>query len=593
MNARRVERKVEMNNASVAQILGQIADLLDFKGENPFRVNSYRKAARAIRELRASVSDLAGRGELQNIPGVGQAIAEKIQEYMTTGKIQAHDELVSQFPPTLPRLLEIPGLGPRKVAILYERLKVGSVDDLRAAIQSGAIEQLAGFGRKTADKLLEGIEFLAESSQRTILAEAWPIAENVRAGVLELPGVRRVEVAGSLRRGCETIGDIDLLCDAPGGAAVIQGFTKSPLASSVRAAGDTKGSILVAKPRGGEIQVDLRVVPAESFGAAWQYFTGSKEHNVRLRQRAIERGWRLNEYGLFDGQRMVAGREEADIYQALGFEYFPPELREDRGEIEKAGASAELVCRTDIRGDLHMHTDASDGRATLEEMVDAAQSLGYEYIAITDHSRSSAIAGGLSIEALLAHTARVRETNEKLKGITLLAGTECDILSDGSLDYPDEVLAQLDWVVASIHAAQSQDRAQLMKRTIAALENPHVCVLGHPSGRLLGKRDAMDLDWEEVVRVAARTGTALEVNSSYKRLDLKDLHVRMAMDAGCWITIDTDAHSLSELGYMSLGVQTARRGWAQRDRVLNTFDTVKLQSWIKSKRQRHDLRGAG
>lgn len=573
-----------MNNAAVAGLLDQIADLLDFKGENPFRVNSYRKASRAIKELRENVADLAQRGELRKIPGVGEAIAEKIQEFLTTGQVQTHQELVAQFPPTLPKLLEIPGLGPRKVALLYEKLKVGSVEELRSAIESGAVAGLTGFGKKTAEKLLEGITFLAQSSQRTILAEAWPVARNIRDTVRELPGVRRVEVAGSLRRGCETIGDIDLLCDAENGAAVIDAFTKIPQASAVRASGDTKGSILVARPRGGEIQVDLRVVPAESFGAAWQYFTGSKEHNVRMRQRAIERGWRLNEYGLFDGERAVAGADEAELYRALGLECLPPELREDRGEFETPIDFCNLITRADIRGDLHMHTDASDGRASLEEMVEGAQTIGYAYIAITDHSRSSAIAGGLSIDALLEHVARVRALSAKLRGFTLLAGTECDILSDGSLDYPDEVLAQLDWVVASIHAGQGQDRAQLMKRTIAALENPYVCVLGHPSGRLLGKRDAMDLDWQEVVRVAARTGTALEVNASYKRLDLKDLHVRMAMDAGCWITIDTDAHSIGELDYMGLGIQTARRGWARRDRVLNTLPIDALRAWVTAKR---------
>lgn len=573
-----------MNNAAVAGLLDQIADLLDFKGENPFRVNSYRKASRAIKELRENVADLAQRGELRKIPGVGEAIAEKIQEFLTTGQVQTHQELVAQFPPTLPKLLEIPGLGPRKVALLYEKLKVGSVEELRSAIESGAVAGLTGFGKKTAEKLLEGITFLAQSSQRTILAEAWPVARNIRDTVRELPGVRRVEVAGSLRRGCETIGDIDLLCDAENGAAVIDAFTKIPQASAVRASGDTKGSILVARPRGGEIQVDLRVVPTESFGAAWQYFTGSKEHNVRMRQRAIERGWRLNEYGLFDGERAVAGADEAELYRALGLECLPPELREDRGEFEAPIDFCNLITRADIRGDLHMHTDASDGRASLEEMVEGAQTIGYAYIAITDHSRSSAIAGGLSIDALLEHVARVRALSAKLRGFTLLAGTESDILSDGSLDYPDEVLAQLDWVVASIHAGQGQDRAQLMKRTIAALENPYVCVLGHPSGRLLGKRDAMDLDWQEVVRVAARTGTALEVNASYKRLDLKDLHVRMAMDAGCWITIDTDAHSIGELDYMGLGIQTARRGWARRDRVLNTLPIDALRAWVTAKR---------
>jgi len=371
---------------------------------------------------------------------------------------------------------------------------------------------------------------------------------------------------------------------ADDGPGTIASFTRLPQASAVRAGGDTKGSILVAKPRGGEIQVDLRVVPRESFGAALQYFTGSKEHNVRLRQRAIDRGWRLNEYGLFEGDVAIAGAEEEEIYARLGLPYVPPECREDRGEFD-CGAFC-FVTRDDIRGDLHTHTTASDGRASIEEMALAARALGYSYLAITDHSKSSVIANGLSVERLLQHIEDIRAVDARIGGITLLAGIECDILPDATLDYPDEVLARLDWVVASIHTAQGQDRAQLMKRTIAALENPYVCVLGHPSGRLLGRRDAMDLDWDEVIRTAARTGTALEINASYKRLDLKDTHVRMAIDAGCWLTIDTDAHSTAELGYMTYGIQTARRGYAPPDRILNTLPLPDLRAWITQRRAR-------
>ncbi len=573
-----------MNNPRIATILDQIADLLDFKGENPFRVNSYRRAARAIKELREDVEALAARGELRRVPGIGETIAQKVGEYLASGEVRLHQELLAQFPATLPRLLEIPGLGPRKVALLHAELGIGSVEELRQAIADGRVEKLPGFGKKTAEKLLTGISFVERSSERTLLTDAWPVAAGLREMVAGLEGVRRVEIAGSLRRGCETCGDIDLLCDADDGAAVIEAFTHVPQASAVRAAGETKGSILVLRPRGGEIQVDLRVVPAASFGAALQYFTGSKEHNVRLRELAVRRGWRLNEYGLFDGETQIAGAVEAEISARLGVAYVPPELREDRGEIAATVDVAGLVTLADLRGDLHVHTTASDGRCEIEEIALAARERGYTYLGIADHSKSSVIANGLTAERLLEHAARVRAVSGRLEGITLLAGTECDINPDGTLDYPDEVLAQLDWVVASIHAAQGQDRAQLMKRCRAALENPYVCVLGHPSGRLLGKRDAMDLDWDELIRTAARTGTALEINASYKRLDLKDIHVKQAMDAGCWLSINTDAHTIEELDFMRYGIQTARRGWATRERVLNTWSLERLRAWVAAKR---------
>lgn len=573
-----------MNNPAIARIFDEIADLLDFSGENPFRINSYRRAARALLELREDVSDLAARGELEKIPGIGEAMAKKIQEYLASGQVRKHQELVAQFPASLPKLLEIPGLGPKKVAALFNELKIATLEELEAAIRSGHIEKVPKFGKKTAEKLLEGIRFIQASSQRATLLEAAPIAQALRDTVADLPGVRRVEIAGSLRRGCETIGDIDLVCEADDGKRVIADFARVPQASGVRAAGETKGSILVLRPRGGEMQVDLRVVSGECFGAALQYFTGSKDHNVRLRSLAIRRGWQLNEYGLFEGETRLAGCDEREIYERLGVPHLPPELREDRGELECGDLLDRLVCMEDIRGDLHVHTEASDGRSTLEELIAAARARGYTYLAVTDHSRSSAIAGGLPTERLLEHAENVRRLNARLEGFQLLAGTECDILPDGSLDYPDEVLAQLDWVVASIHAAQGQDPAQLMKRTIAALENPYVCVLGHPSGRLLGKRDAMELEWEQVVATAVRTGTALELNCSYQRMDLKDAHVRMAMDAGCWLAIDTDAHSVSELDYIIHGVRTARRGWATRERTLNTHSADWLREWVAAKR---------
>lgn len=571
-----------MVNAELVKRFEQIADLLEIKGEDRFRINSYRRAARAIDDLTEDVAALAERDELQNIPGIGKSTAERIHQFLSEGRISLHEELLASLPAGLLKVMSIPGLGPKKVGSLYHELGVGSIEELQAAIAAGKVEQLSGFGAKSVAKIQEGIEFLARSAGRTPLGVGYAIAESLRGRVAALPGVKRVIPAGSLRRGKETLGDIDLLCEADDGQAVIDAFTKLPEVSGVRASGDTKGSILVASPEGGEIQVDLRVLPAESFGAALQYFTGSKEHNVRLRELAIKKGYKLNEYGLFKGERLIAGKEEAEIYAKLGLPFIPPELREDRGELERE--LPKLIELADIRGDLHMHTTASDGRCGIEEMAKAAKEHGYSYIAITEHSRSSAIAGGLSIEDLKKHIKRIRAADGKVEGITLLAGIECDILSDGTLDYPDELLAQLDWVVASIHAAQGQDQAKVTARTIAAMENPYVNLIGHPSGRLLGRRDAMDLDWEAVFKAAARTGTALEVSASWQRLDLKDVHVRQAIEAGCRVCIDTDAHDTDQLDQLMLGIVTARRGWATAEDVVNTWPLAKLKKWIAAKR---------
>ncbi|NLE58789.1 MAG: DNA polymerase/3'-5' exonuclease PolX [Planctomycetes bacterium] len=574
-----------MINPEIAAIFNEIADLLELTGGDPFRVNSYRKAARSIEDLAEDVADVANRGELKKIAGVGKGTAERIMQYLTTGKINVHQELLESIPRGLPELLTVPGLGPKKVQALHRELGVGSMADLEAVIADGRAEKLSGFGKKSVEKIAEGLAFLKRSAGRTPLGAVLPLAEGLRDAVREFTGVRRVEIAGSARRGCETVGDIDLLCIAEDGEKVVKSFTKLPQVTGVRAAGETKGSVLVAGPIRGEIQVDLRVVPEESFGAALQYFTGSKEHNVRLRELAVKRGWKLNEYGLFEGDRPIAGREEAEIYEKLDLRPVPPELREDRGEIECRGEVPRLVSPEDIKGDMHIHSTASDGRSTIEEMAEAARARGYSYLAFCDHSKSSAIANGLDETRLLRHIEDIRAAGKRVKGITLLAGIECDILANGKLDYADDVLAQLDWVIASIHSAQQQDRASLTRRSIAAMENPFICCLGHPSGRLIGRRDAMDLDWDAIFAAAARTGCALEISASWQRLDLKDVHVRQAIDAGCHFAINTDAHSTEQLDQMPLGVQTARRGWATADRVLNTWPEPRLREWIAAKRK--------
>ncbi|MEP0844200.1 MAG: DNA polymerase/3'-5' exonuclease PolX [Phycisphaerae bacterium] len=577
-----------MSNREIAAAFTQIADLLEVKGEDRFRVNAYRSAGRAVADLSEDLAVIAGRGDLAKIPGIGKTTAAKIEEYLATGRIALHQELLAEFPPGLPRLLEVRGLGPKKVAALYRELKIGSLEELRAAIADGRVAGLKGFGAKTAANILEGIAFLERAGERMPLGLAVELAGLLREAVGGFPHVRRVEIAGSLRRGRETVGDLDLLCeaDAGHGQSIIERFTKLPQVASVLAAGETRGSVLIDRRDGGQIQCDLRVVPRESFGAAWNYFTGSKEHNVRLRELAVKRGWSLNEYALHEGERRIAGEDEAGLYKALGLAFIPPELRENRGEIEAGGVVPDLIEQADVRGELHSHTTASDGHLSIEQMVEAARARGYSYLAITDHSRSSVIANGLSVERLLRHAAEIRRINAGLKNFTLLAGVECDILPDGSLDYPDEVLAQLDWVVASVHSSQRLDRAAQTRRTLAALSNRYVCVLGHPSGRLIGKRDAMDLDWDAVFKTAAKTGTALEINANWLRLDLKDVHVRQALQAGCRLSINTDAHSAEDLDQMVFGVQTARRGWATRSRVLNTLTADELTAWVAQRRGR-------
>lgn len=572
-------------NQALAKLFDQIADLLEMKGEDRFRVASYRRVARSLADLTEDVAELAQAGKLDTIPAVGKSTQEKIEEYLSKGHITLHQKLLACFPEGLLNLLNIPGLGPKKVAVLHEKLGITGIADLEGAIAEGKLETLPGFGKKSAEKIKEGIIFLATTSGRIPLGVAWQVASRIREQVATFPGVARVEFAGSLRRGCETIGDIDLLCEGEDGPDIIRKFTELPIARSVLAAGDTKGSITVDHPYGGALQIDLRVVPRACFGAALQYFTGSKEHNVRLRELAVKKGWKLNEYGLFEDNKVLAALEEADIYKKLGFTLMPPEAREDRGEIECRGRLPKLVELADIRGDLHMHTTASDGRSSVEDMVHAAKHRGYAYIAITDHSRSSVIANGLSIERLEKHVEAIHALKRKIKGITILAGVECDILPDGSLDYPDEILARLDWVVASIHAAQGHDRERNTRRTINAMHSPYVSLIGHPSGRLIHRRDAMTLDWEQVFAAAVETHTALEISASWQRLDLKDTHVRQAMEAGCWLCINTDAHSVDQYDQMAMGVMTARRGWATKDRVINTLPAEDLKHWIAAKRK--------
>jgi DNA polymerase (family 10) len=570
-----------MVNKELAAVFEQIADLLEIQGQDPFRINSYRRAARTIGDLVDDVAEIAKAGKLLEIDGVGKGTAERINEYLRTGKITVHQELLSQVPAGLPALLEIPNLGPKKAAAMWKQLGVTDAAGLQRVIDSGELAKLKGFGAKSVQIIAEGMRFLQRAGERTPLGVVMPIAELLLEQVQALPGVKQAAIAGSLRRGCETIGDVDLLCEATNGKKTIAAFCKFDQVKEVLAHGSTKGSVRLE----GDLQVDLRVVPAASYGAALQYFTGNKEHNIRLRERAIKKKRKLNEYGLFVGEKQLAGKTEESIYKKLGVIMAPPEMREDRGELD-LDATPRLIELKDIRGDLHMHTVASDGVNTVEELAEACRERGYEYLGITEHSRSSTIANGLSIERMLKHVDHVRAVAQKIKGLRVLISTEVDILADGRLDYPDRVLETCDIVTASIHSGLRQKREQITGRFLRAMENPHVHIIGHVTGRLLGQRPPSDVDIERIVRAAAETGTALELNAAWQRLDLCDLHVRLAIEGGAMLVIGTDAHAIDQLDQMRYGVITARRGWAEPKHVLNTRGVQEVLNFAKAKRQR-------
>ncbi|MDX2197812.1 MAG: DNA polymerase/3'-5' exonuclease PolX [Phycisphaerae bacterium] len=575
-----------MTNADVARQFEEIADLMEIRGDDAFRVNAYRKIARTVEDLAADINDLAARNELAGLPGVGKASIEKIRELLSTGKLALRDELLAEVPAGLLGLRQIQGLGPKKIAQLWRERGIDSIDALKTALASNALAGLKGFADKSIDNIRRGLDFLATAVGRTRLGIAWEIAEQFKQQLRKVPGVQRIEHAGSLRRGVETVGDIDLLCIADDGAKVVQAFTKLADPNAILASGDTKGSIRFSYADDRAIQVDLRVVPAASYGAALQYFSGSKAHNVRLREMAVKRGWSLNEYGLHEGETQLAGANEEDIYAKLGLPWMPPELREDRGEFELRETPADLIDLADIRGDLHMHTTASDGRCTIEQMIEGAAARGYQYICITDHSRSSFVANGLTIERLKAHIDDVRAAAAKTKNLTVWVGAEVDILSEGELDYPDDMLAQLDFVVASLHAGMSQDVKINTNRTLRAIQNPYVNLIAHPTGRMINRREAMPLDLETLAAAAAETGTAMEINASNFRLDLKDQHARFVRDRGVTICIDCDAHHADQFDQMRFGVMTARRAWLRKADVLNTRPAAEIQAFVAAKRKK-------
>ncbi|MGD8240043.1 MAG: DNA polymerase/3'-5' exonuclease PolX [Armatimonadota bacterium] len=573
-----------MENCEIAGVFSQLADLLEIDGANAFRVRSYRNVARTIEGLAIPLTSLRDDGELTSIPGIGKGTAGKIEELLDTGELAAVQQLRDKFPSGLLDMLEIPGFGPKKVALVYNELQIESVNELAAAAEAEQLRELPGMGAKSEQNVLRGIELFREGRERRLLGHALPLGEAIASQVADVPGVTQVSLAGSTRRGQENVGDLDVLAAARKGSKVTQVFQELPEMDEVIAAGDTKVSCYLTDGT----QIDLRVVPSKSFGAAQQYFTGSKAHNIALRQRAIQRGLKLNEYGVFQEatDKQIAGATEEDVYAALELPWIPPELREDLGEIEaaEAGGLPDLLDMDDIRGDLHMHTTWSDAVASIEDMVEGCRARGYEYMAITEHSQSLTVASGLSPTELEGQIGIVRGLSEQYDDIEILIGTEVDIKGDGSLDYPDELLDELDVVIAALHQGFSSDADRMTSRMVAAMETGRVHIISHPTGRLIAKRAPYGLHMERVIETAAATDTALEVNAYPERLDLNDAHCRLAKEAGVRLALCTDAHSVAMLDNMRFAVLTARRGWVEAGDVINTMPLQKLTEWLRTRK---------
>jgi DNA polymerase (family X) len=602
-----------MKNQEIAQAFERAADILALLDENTFRVLALRKVARAVDEMATPIEQLAAEGGLEAVPGIGKSSADRIREYLRGGRIAEFDDIAAQVPAGVLEIMKIPTVGPKTAALLWNEGGVSTVEALLKEIDLGeksALLKIKGLGAKKLAKMKENLAFLAASSGRIPIGEALPAALELSESLRGLPGVQAVQYCGSLRRGKETIGDIDIAvaASADQGQAIADAVTAHPMCASVIVSGETKTSF---RTRAG-VQVDVRVVPPESFGAAIQYFTGSKEHNVTLRELAIKKGLKVNEWGVYrtaGGQEeKIAGATEESVYAALGLAWIPPEMRENHGEIDWALARAAsqppakpkpkkdlsaapaadgLVTLADLRGDLHMHTTASDGTCSIEEMIAEAKRRGYQYMAITDHSKSQIQANGLKADRLLEHIQAIHAAAREAakSGMLVLAGTEVDILADGSLDYEDDLLAQLDWVIASPHSALSQETEPATQRLVKAAANPYVCVLGHPTGRLIPERRGLEPDMSKVIFAAARHGVALELSAHYMRLDVRDIHARMAVEAKVPLCINTDAHALAHFDMMKYGILTARRGWATPADVLNAWPVEKFQQWLKERKQ--------
>ncbi len=573
-----------MRNAEVAAVLYDIADMLEMQNVQ-FKPSAYRKAARSVEESSKDVNEVfesSGReGLRKSFPGVGASIAEKVEELLTKGKLRYYDELKKKFPKHISELMEVPGMGPKRIKLLHEKLGVSTVKQLEDAARKHRISALPGFGKKSEDDILKGVELNKLGKERMLLGYALPTSLEIESRLKKSGFVIAASICGSLRRRKETIGDTDILATSSKADKVAEFFTKMADVSRVLAKGITKSSVLLKSG----MQVDLRVVSQESYGAALQYFTGSKEHNIALRELAIRKGLKVNEYGVFriKGNKKIAGRTENDLYRALGMQCPEPEMRENRGEIELAlkHKLPKLVSYSSIKGDFHAHTKHSDGSNSIEEMVSAARKLGYEYIAITDHSKSERIANGLSEEAMLSHIKKIREIARHAKGIKVLAGSEVDILPNGELDYSDELLKKFDIVVASVHSRFKSSRQEMTSRILTALDSTYIDILGHPTGRRIGKREPYDVDLKRIFEKAAEKNVYLEINAHPERSDLSDVNVMEAKKHGCKFVIDTDAHSTSGLEYMHLGISIAKRAWLTSEDIVNTRPLKELPKFFR------------
>ena len=568
-------------NKKVAQIFYEIAQLLDLIGDNPFRLRAYERAAMRVESMPEDLEEYVLQDKLEELPGIGRDLAEKIKEVYRTGTLKQYEELKQKVPSGLLEMMSIPGLGPKKIKLIYDKLGITTMEELEKYAREGRLRSLSGFGPKTEENILKGIEFLKRSKGRLPLGQVLPLAIDLRRYIEESGLVKRVDVVGSIRRFKETVHDVDILVVTDSPREIMDRFVRYPEVEEIIAQGEKKSSIIASG-----VQVDLRVFDEECYGAALLYFTGSKEHNIRVRQVCIERGLKLNEYGLFQGERRVAGASEQEVYSYLGMQWIPPEMREDQGEVEIAlqGQLPVLIDLEDIKGDLHIHTVYSDGTDEIETIVKKAISLGYKYVAITDHSPSLAVAKGMTVEKVRRQAEEIARINRRYSKIRVLLGMEVDILADGTLDCPEDVLNCLDVVIAAVHSRFKMGREEMTNRIIKAISHPKVNILAHPTGRLLGERESYEVDMERVMRVAKEKGVAMELNASPRRLDINSEMCRMAKEMGVMVAINTDAHSHQQLDYMRFGVGTARRGWLEKKDVLNTLESDRLMGFLRKER---------
>jgi len=563
-----------MKNSEIAKIFLNIASILEIKKDNVFKIRAYERAAQNIEGLSESIENFAKTGTLRDIPGIGKDLEEKIKEYLETGKVKTYEELKKTVPEGVLELLKIPGIGPKTAELLFKKLKIRSVEELSLAIKNNKIKNITGVKDKSIQNILKGIEIVNKRKERMLLSEAMQIADEFIAPLKNVEHIEFIIPAGSLRRRKETVRDIDILVSSKKPQEVMDKFVKTPSVRQILAHGETKSSV---RDKNG-VQVDCRVVEKKSIGAASVYFTGSKDFNIKLRQIGIKKGLKVNEYGIFKADKYLAGSTEKEVFEELGMAYIEPELRENTGEIELAQENKlpKLIELSDIKGDLHAHSNWSDGGNSIEEMAQAAKDLGYSYIAITDHSQSLKIAGGLSLDKLKEKRKELDKINKKLSGIRVLYGTEADIDFNGNIDYKDDILKEFDIVVGAIHSGFKQSKEQITKRIVKACKNKFVNIIAHPTGRLWGSRNPYEIDFNEVFKVAKDTNTAMEINSFPDRLDLNDSNSRWAKEKGVKISIDTDSHEKEELKQMALGIYVARRGWLTKNDVLNTLPLEQL-----------------